>query len=148
MCNLIEEETGENVGDVREHMQETMQKYSSVFKTKDLLEVGFNNIEKMVNNTFRINDKGLIWNTDLIEALELRNMLALAYVTTSASLFREESRGSHYRYDFPERDDDNWMYHTLSWCKDKKLTNLKSDVNFDGLYKNEMETIPPAKRVY
>ena len=48
-------------------------------------------------------------------------MLELAYLTVGASLFREESRGSHYRYDYPERDDDNWMYHTLSWCKDKKL---------------------------
>ena len=129
-------------------MQETMQKYSSVFKTKELLEIGFENIERLVGNKFRINDKGLIWNTDLIEALELRNMLALAYVTTSASIFREESRGSHYRYDFPERDDDNWMYHTLSWYNNNKITNEKSDVNFDGLYKDEMETVPPAKRVY
>ena len=77
-------------------------------------------------------------------------MLALAYLTVGASLFREESRGSHYRYDFPERDDDNWMYHTLSWydAKKNKLKNKKSDVNFSGLYKNEMETIPAAKRVY
>ena len=148
LCNLVEEEDGENVGDVREHMQETMQKYSSVFKTKELLEIGFENIERLVGNKFKINDKGLIWNTDLIEALELRNMLALAYVTTSASIFREESRGSHYRYDFPERDDDNWMYHTLSWYNNNKITNEKSDVNFEGLYKDEMETVPPAKRVY
>ena len=75
-------------------------------------------------------------------------MIALAYVTISASLYREESRGSHYRYDFPERDDDNWMYHTLTWLNDKnKLKNEKSDVNFNGLYE-EMEIIPPAQRVY
>ena len=75
-------------------------------------------------------------------------MLELAYITTSASLFREESRGSHYRYDFPERDDENWMYHTLTWLNKKEIINKKSDVNFEGLYKDEMEIIPPAKRVY
>ena len=76
-------------------------------------------------------------------------MLSLAYVTSSASLYREESRGSHYRYDFPERDDKNWMYHTLTWYNTltKEICNDKSDVNFTGLY-DEMETIPPAKRVY
>ena len=145
---LIESDNGSNVGNTRESMQQSMQKYSSVFKTKDLLEEGFKNIKELVNKKFKINDKTLIWNTDLIEALELRNMLELAYITTSASLFREESRGSHYRYDFPERDDENWMYHTLSWLKNNEVINKKSDVNFEGLYKDEMETIPPAKRVY
>ena len=91
----------------------------------------------------------MIWNTDLIEALELQNMLSLAYVTSSASLYREESRGSHFRYDFPERDDEKWMYHTLTWYNTltKEIYNDKSDVNFSGLY-DEMDTIPPAKRVY
>ena len=145
---LIEENEGENVGDVRESMQESMQKYSSVFKTKELLEEGFQNIYDLVDKKIKIQDKTLVWNTDLIEALELKNMLELAYITTSASLFREESRGSHYRYDFPERDDENWMYHTLTWLNKKEIINKKSDVNFEGLYKNEMETIPPAKRVY
>ena len=147
---LVEENEGENVGDVRETMQESMQKYSSVFKTKELLEEGFKNIYDLVDKKLKIQDKTLVWNTDLIEALELKNMLELAYITTSASLFREESRGSHYRYDFPERDDENWMYHTLSWYDETKklLTNKKSDVNFDGLFPDEMETIPPAKRVY
>ena len=145
---LIEENEGENVGDVRESMQESMQKYSSVFKTKELLEEGFQNIYDLVDKKIKIQDKTLVWNTDLIEALELKNMLELAYITTSASLFREESRGSHYRYDFPERDDENWMYHTLTWLNKKEIINKKSDVNFEGLYKDEMETIPPAKRVY
>lgn len=137
-------------GDIREEMQETMQKYASVFKSKDLLETGFDKIENILTKTIKIKDDSTVWNTDLVEALELKNMLALAYLTVGASLFREESRGSHYRYDFPERDDDNWMYHTLSWydAKKNKLKNKKSDVNFSGLYKDEMETIPAAKRVY
>jgi succinate dehydrogenase / fumarate reductase flavoprotein subunit len=125
-----------------------MQKYASVYKSKDLLDKGFSKIEEILGKKISINDKTLIWNTDLLEALEYKNMIALAYVTISASLYREESRGSHYRYDFPERDDDNWMYHTLTWLNDKnKLKNEKSDVNFNGLYE-EMEIIPPAQRVY
>ena len=150
MVDTLEATEGGNLGDIREEMQESMQKYSSVFKTKELLQKGFNNIANLVKRKFIINDKTLVWNTDLIEALELKNMLALSHVTTSASLFREESRGSHYRYDFPERDDDKWMYHTLSWYDyiTKKIVNKKSNVNFEGLYKDEMDTIPPAKRVY
>ena len=88
--------------------------------------------------------------TDLIEALEYQNMIALAYLTVSASIYREESRGSHFRNDFPERDDTNWMYHTLSWyLEDKKdILNKKTDVNFNSLYPDEMDSIPPAMRVY
>lgn len=143
----------ENVGttgDIREEMQETMQRFASVYKSKELLDEGYDKIEKLLSREIVISDKSIVWNTDLIEALELKNMIALAYLTIGASVFREESRGSHYRYDFPERDDENWMYHTLSWYdeKNKKLRNKKGNVNFDGLYPNEMETIPPAKRVY
>ena len=130
-------------------MQEAMQKYASVYKSKEL-ESGFEIIEKLANKKITIRDHSLIWNTDLTEALEFRNMISLAYITISASLFREESRGSHYRYDFPERNDEEWMYHTLSFLdtKNNVLTNEKSDVNFSGLYTEEMETIPAAKRVY
>ena len=144
------ENTDDNstVGDIRENMQETMQKYVSVFKTKELLEKGYNNITDLLKRKITISDDSSIWNTDLIEALELKNMLALSYITVGASIFREESRGSHYRYDFPERDDTNWMYHTLTWLENNKVINKKSDVNFEGLYKDEMDSIPPAKRVY
>ena len=146
---LNDDKEKNNTGKLRTEMQEAMQTYASVYKDKELLEKGYDIIKNLVNKKININDKTLIWNSDLIEALELRNMIDLAYITVSASLYREESRGSHYRYDFPERDDKNWMYHTLSYLnKNKEITNEKSNVNFSGLYKNEMETIPPAKRVY
>ena len=134
-------------GDIRVEMQENMQKYVSVFKTEELLKLGYNKIIDLLNKKIIISDDSIIWNTDLIEALELKNMLALSYVTVGASIFREESRGSHYRYDFPERNDEDWMYHTLTWLKDNKVVNKKSNVNFDGLYK-EMDIVPPAKRIY
>ncbi len=146
---LSNEKVKQNSGIIRQEMQETMQKYASVYKKKDLLLKGYDRIKELIEKKIHIDDNSVIWNTDLIEALELRNMLTLAYITTSASIFREESRGSHYRYDFPERDDKNWMYHTLTWLdtNTNEIKNEKSDVNFSGIYK-EMETIPPAKRVY
>ena len=135
-----------NVGDLRVSMQENMQKYSSVFKSKDLLETGYKNIEKLIKKKVLIKDDSLVWNTDLVEALELINMLDLAYLTVGASLFREESRGSHYRYDYPIKETMiiGCIIHYLG-VKTKNSLNLKSDVNFDGLYKDEMETIPPKK---
>ena len=144
---LCDTHENSSVGHIRENMQENMQKYVSVFKTEELLKLGYDKIIDLMKQKVTISDDSEIWNTDLIEALELKNMLALSYITVGASIFREESRGSHYRYDFPERDDINWMYHTLSWLKDNKVVNKKSDVNFDGLYK-EMDIVPPAKRVY
>ena len=148
LSELLQDNEENSVSKVRSDMQVTMQKYASVYKSKDLLDKGFSKIEEILGKKIGINDKTLILNTDLLEALEYKNMIALAYVTISASLYREESRGSHYRYDFPDRDDDNWMYHTLTWLNDKnKLKNEKSDVNFNGLYE-EMEIIPPAQRVY
>ena len=145
---IEEEKNKSNTGEIRSDMQETMQKFASVYKDKELLETGYNKLLKLLKKKIEIKDKSLIWNTDLIEALELKNMLDLANVTLSASLFREESRGSHYRYDFPERDDDNWMYHTMSVLENQKVINTKSEVNFEGLYKNEMGSIPAAKRIY
>ena len=136
------------IGEIRTIMQESMQKYASVYKSKDLLLEGYRNIEKLLEKKLIISDDSTVWNTDLLEALELKNMLDLAHITVSASIFREESRGSHYRYDFPERDDENWMHHTLSWKLDDKIVNKKHKVNFDPLYPDEMDTIPAAKRVY
>ena len=95
-----------NSGNIRSIMQESTQKYASVYKSEDLLQKGFDIIKDLTTKKITIKDKSIVWNTDLIEALELRNMISLAYVTVSASLFREESRGSHYRYDFPERNDE------------------------------------------
>ena len=81
-----------NTGKIRTEMQVSMQKYASVYKDEELLNIGFENIKNLFKEKISIHDDSLIWNTDLLEALELRNMLELAYITTSASLFRKESR--------------------------------------------------------
>ena len=151
ISNLVNDDNdiNSNSGEIREIMQESMQKYASVYKSDDLLKKGFDIIKELVSKDITIKDKSLVWNTDLIEALELRNMLSLAYITVSASLFREESRGSHFRYDFPERNDKEWMYHTLTYLDEhNRIINTKCDVNSQSLYPEEMEPVPPAQRVY
>jgi len=95
-----------------------------------------------------INDRGMKWNTDLLETLELENLLAQAQTIIQGALNREESRGGHAREDFPDRNDDTWMKHTLAWV------DQKGKVDFDyrpvHMYTltDDCEVIPPKKRVY
>ena len=135
---------------IRDDMQRTMQKHAAVFRTGDSMQEG---VEKM-NQVFasfddvRISDRGLIWNTDLVETLELQNLLLQAQTIIQGALNRLESRGGHAREDFTERDDENWMKHTLAWVDDG------GEVRFDyrpvHMYtlSDECEVIPPKERVY
>ena len=149
--NLTTEDTTETQytpSGIRDKMQRAMQKYASVYKDETLLQKGYNIIIDLLKKKIMPTDKSLIWNTDLIESLELRNMLSLANITVGASIYRKESRGSHFRNDYPERDDKNWMYHTLSSMSGDKVIHEKCDVKLEGLYPDEMDPVPPAKRVY
>lgn len=136
-------------GEIRLEMQRTMQAHCAVFRKQDLLEAGLEKMEKIVDNleNIKINDKSLIWNTDLVEALELENLVQQSMVTLASAVNRYESRGAHAREDYPERDDERWLKHTLSWLNNKKVKLGDRAVHLNTL-SSEVQPIPPKKRVY
>ncbi|MGI4775916.1 MAG: succinate dehydrogenase flavoprotein subunit [Janthinobacterium lividum] len=139
-----------SVADLRLKMQKIMQNHAAVFRTEEVLQEGAQMIDaaRAEYQNINIGDQSLIWNSDLAEALELANLLDQAVLTMHSALNRKESRGAHAREDFQERDDINWMKHSFSWL------TAQGDVTFD--YKpvtlttltDEIQTIPPARRVY
>ena len=106
-----------SVATLRAEMQKIMQNDCSVFREEDSLQKGLAKLEDLMEklNDVSVTDRSLIWNTDLVEGFELENMIQQAVVTMSSALFRTESRGAHVREDFPERNDEKWLKHTLAW---------------------------------
>ena len=137
-------------GEVRVSMQRAMQDHCSVFRTAPVLEEGLRKMTAVRDalGDLAVADRSMIWNTDLVEALELDNMIGQSAVVLHSALYRTESRGAHAREDYPERDDRNWLKHTLAWQDGSGRVRLGNRPVHLHTLSNEVQSFPPMERVY
>jgi len=138
-----------STAELRSRMQKVMQKHCAVFRDDQIMTEGLKLIEEIWfgSTDIKIKDKSMIWNTDLLETLEYKNLIEQAVVTMNSALNRKESRGAHAREDYKERDDKNWMKHTLSWLEEKSCKLDYRSVH-EYTLSTEIKYIEPKARVY
>jgi succinate dehydrogenase / fumarate reductase flavoprotein subunit len=140
-----ESESGESVPELKRELQQIMQNSFGVFRQEDKMEEGVKQLSELRERIAKagLADKSQVFNTARIEALELDNLMEVAEATAIAALTRKESRGAHSRYDFPDRDDENWLKHSLFFPNEKRVG--KRDVNFAP---KTVERFEPKIRTY
>jgi succinate dehydrogenase / fumarate reductase flavoprotein subunit len=141
---------GTRVAELRDTLQRTMQAHAAVFRNSASMAEGVAKMRKVWDGMgdMSVSDRSLVWNSDLMEALELQNLMGNAMTTMVGAEARKESRGAQAHDDYPERDDENWLKHTLAWCNDKGEVTLDYRPVKMQTLTNEVQVFPPKKRVY
>jgi len=139
-----------STADLRLEMQKIMQNHAAVFRTGEILDKGVRLLRETIASfsDVKVSDRSLIWNTDLVETMELENLLLNAAATIESAANRLESRGAQAREDYPDRDDDNWMKHTLAWVSNNGEVSFDYRPVHQETMTDEVERVPPKARVY